>query len=228
VFAYILYFYALERDEASFVVPLFQMVPVIGFILSFLFLGETISPKQLLASLLILCGSLLLSLDLEKRGMILKSSLFWLMFFSSFFYAVNGILFKFVADDRQAFWPSLFWDFAGKVAIGAMIFIAIRSYRNQFLAVLKQNKSAVLAMNGLNEILALIGEGASALAVLLAPVALVQIVGTFQPAFVFLYGLLLTRFVPHFATESTSKRALYQKLAGIAVILSGSILLIIV
>src|SRR3990167_8405434 len=39
--AYICYFYALNKDEASIVVPLFQLVPLFGFGLGYFFLGET-------------------------------------------------------------------------------------------------------------------------------------------------------------------------------------------
>lgn len=226
VLAYICYFYALERDEASFVAPMFQMVPVVGFILGYLFLGEVITGEEFGASLLIILGAVILSLELGVYGGIkIKKVVLWLMFGSSVLYAVNAVLFKFVAENQQAFWPSLFWDFAGKVVFGLVIFVTIKSYREQFLVVLRENKTSILALNGLNEVLALIGEGSLVFAVLLAPVALVQVVSGFQPVFVFIYGVILTLFFPNFSTESMTKKHLVQKVLGIAIILLGSILL---
>ncbi|TSC64542.1 MAG: hypothetical protein G01um101491_256, partial [Parcubacteria group bacterium Gr01-1014_91] len=55
------YFYALHKDEASHVVPLYQTVPIFGFILGFFILGETVSAGQGVASIAIIVGSLVLS-----------------------------------------------------------------------------------------------------------------------------------------------------------------------
>ena len=129
---------------------------------------------------------------------------------SSALYAINGILFKFVAETQQRFWPSLFWDFSGKVVFGVLIFLAIKSYRRQFLSVLKDNRLSILSLNALNEILGVVGEGALVFAVLLAPVALVQVVSGFQPAFVFLYGVILTLFFPVTATNTAISRSHFQ------------------
>lgn len=37
------YIYALQRDEASIVVPLFQTIPVFGYILGYIFFGEQLT-----------------------------------------------------------------------------------------------------------------------------------------------------------------------------------------
>lgn len=226
VFAYICYFYALDLDEASFVAPMFQMIPVFGFFLSFLFLGEVISGKELGASLVVILGAIILSLELEGSGKIkFKRMGLLLMAGASFFTAINAVLFKFVTDSQQGFWVSIFWAFLGKVLCGVLIFFLIKSYRDQFLVVLKENKTSILSLNGLNEALGLLGEGAVSFAVLLAPVALVQVVSGFQPVFVLLYGVILTLFFPQFGVESMTKKHLVQKITGISIILVGSILL---
>src|SRR5680860_354219 len=70
--------------------------------------------------------------------------------FSSFFYALNGVIFKMIAIDA-GFWGSTFWEQSGKIILGILIFIFIRSYREQFLRVFKMNKFSVLSLNILNE-----------------------------------------------------------------------------
>ena len=64
VLALIFYFHALASDEASFVAPFFQLIPVFGFVLGYLILGETLKTNQLLGGLLVVLGGLLLSLRL--------------------------------------------------------------------------------------------------------------------------------------------------------------------
>jgi drug/metabolite transporter (DMT)-like permease len=223
--AYICYFYALNKDEASIVVPLFQLTPLFSFGLGYFFLGELLSQAQIIGSLIIIVGAIVLSLELKHKNFKLKRMVLLLMVGSSMLYAINGVLFKFVAVSQQRFWPSLFWDFLGKVLFGLLIFFTISSYRQQFLRVLKENKQKILALNGLNEILAIVGEGVGAFATLLAPVVLVQVVSGFQPLFVFVYGILLTLLWPSFANESLATKNLVQKMMGITFIIIGTVII---
>lgn len=225
VLAYICYFYALSQDEASLVVPLFQFVPIFGFILGYFILGETLSKTQLLGSIIIIFGAILLSLRLGNNRVHIKKSVLWLMTGSSLCYAINGVLFKFITETQQRFLPSLFWDFTGKVLFGLLLFATVTSYRRQFLVVLKENKASILSLNALNELLALAGESASVFAVLLAPVVLVQVIGGFQPLFVFIYGVLLTLLFPWLSKESLAKKDLFQKIVGIGIVTIGTIVL---
>lgn len=223
ILAYICYFYALNKDEASFVAPLFQLVPIFSFGLGYFFLGETLSMMQITGSLVIIVGAVILSFEFGRAKVQLKKAVLLLMISSSLLYAINAVLFKFVAESQQRFWPALFWDFLGKVVFGILIFLTIAPYRRQFLTVLKENKKAVLTLNSLGEILAVLGEGALAFTTLLAPVVLVQVVSGFQPMFVFLYGVLLTLFWPSFEKESLATKSLLQKFIGIALIILGSV-----
>ena len=223
VLAYIFYFHALLKDEASFVAPLFQMVPVLGFVLGYTVLGETLTLFEILGSLIVIGGAIILSLDLSEGVIVLKKGIILFMLGSSVLYAINGVLFKFVTETQQHFWPSLFWDFTGKLIFGILIFAFVGRYRRQFINVIKENKFSILALNALNEVLGLLGEGAMVFAVLLAPVALVQVVSGFQPMFVFIYGVILTIFFPHLGKESLSKKYLLQKIIGIATIIGGTI-----
>ena len=225
VLAYICYFYALNQDETSIVVPLFQLIPLFGFALSYFFLGETLSRAQSAGSLIVISGALLLSLSFANQRLSLKKGVLFLMVGSSLLYAISAVLFKFVAVSQQRFWPSLFWDFLGKLVAGLVIFFTISSYRRQFLGVLRENKKTILALNSLNEILGIVGEAAFALATLLAPVALVQVVGGFQPMFVFLYGIVLTLLFPGLVKESLASKDLAQKTIGIATIILGTVIL---
>src|SRR3989344_9601316 len=45
--AVLFYLYALESDEASYVVPFFQLIPVFGFIVGYFMLGEVLYANQL-------------------------------------------------------------------------------------------------------------------------------------------------------------------------------------
>src|SRR5262245_35573484 len=66
------YFHALQRDEASIVVPLFQTTAVFSYVLGLLVLGEQVTGWQLGATVLIICGSILIALELRPQRSIFK------------------------------------------------------------------------------------------------------------------------------------------------------------
>lgn len=222
--AVIFYLYALSQDETSFVAPFFQLVPVFGFFLGYFILGETLHSTELIAAGLIILGGVLLSLEFSGSSTGVKKKLVLLMLGSSFFYAINAVIFKSIAV-HQGFLDSLFWDMTGKVILGIVLFLIIKSYRQQFINLIRINRFSIIGLTMINEVIALVGEVALIFAVLFAPVALVQSVAGLQPAFVLIIGILLALFLPKLAQESLNRKVLLQKVGGIAIITAGVYLL---
>ena len=221
VLSILCYLYALQFDEATFVVPFYQMIPIFGFILAYFILGETLTKTQIIASLAILLGALILSFDIEEKKIRFKKKVVLLMSVASFFYAMSDVLFKFVAIER-GFWVSTFWTLVGKVLIGIIFLIFISSYRSEFFLLIKEAKGKILALNSMNETLTIVADMTVQYAILLAPVALVLMVNGFQPLFVFVIGLGLTLFFPHISQEKIQKKHLIQKIGAILIMLIGS------
>jgi EamA-like transporter family len=110
VFAAVCYLYALDIDEASFVTPFYQTVPIFAYFLGYFILGETITLVQGLGSFVIIVGALALSFEFGRRGIRFKQNVVALMLGASFLSAVNGVIFKLIAVDK-GFWVSLFLGF---------------------------------------------------------------------------------------------------------------------
>jgi drug/metabolite transporter (DMT)-like permease len=144
------------------------------------------------------------------------------MFVSSALYALNGVIFKFFTLN-EGFSASLFWNMVGQVLLGIILLIVVPHYRRQFTAVIQENKFSVLGLNLINGLIILAGDIVLFYALLLAPVTLVLSVSGTQPLFVFIFGLLLTRFFPSFGKEALEKKYIIQKIAGISIIVLGSI-----
>lgn len=214
------YFYALAEDEASIVVPLFQLIPFFGYLLALVVLNESLTLLQIIASLLVLSGAILISLDYNKEKNKFKVKVFWLMVLSSFLVALNGLIFKFIAIGEN-FWITSFWEYVGFSITGIILLTFIKSYRNQFFFIFKNNRLAVLSINGTNEILNIIAKMVMNFATILAPLALVWVVNGFQPFFVFILGIILTVFSPALGKESMLKKHLMQKFATIVIMFIG-------
>ena len=131
------------------------------------------------------------------------------------------MIFKLIALDI-GFWPSIFWGLVGKVIVGCFFLFFIRQYRDQFFTMIRKNRVAILSINSSNETISIIAEGVTQYALLLAPVVLVLLVGSFQPLFVFLIGIILTLFFPYLGRESIVNKDIIQRILGIVLVVLGS------
>jgi uncharacterized membrane protein len=224
VLAAVCYLYALDIDEASFVTPFYQTAPIFAYFLGYFILGETITLAQGFGSLVIIVGALALSFEFGRRGLRFKRNVVALMLAASFLSAINGVIFKLIAMDK-GFWISLFWGFVGQVMAGLSFLVCVPSYRRDFLGLFKQQKVAVVGLIASSKILFSVSEAITLYATLLAPVALVLLVNSFQHLFVFTFGIVLTLFFPRVAKESLGRMKMLQKGAGIGLMLVGGYLI---
>ncbi len=215
--AMLFYLEALQTEEASVVAPLFQAAPIFAYGLAYVVLGETLTPVQLLGGSAIVLGAL--SLSWQGRGAPLKARLVLLMLVCTFTLAVASVIFKVFAI-RDAFWSTTFWTYVGEAVFGCAILL-VPAYRRQFVALFRTNRAALLAVNGANELINLGGGLGTRYALLLAPLSLVQAIGSTTSLFVFLFGALLALFVPRLGRENLSPRDLLQKGAGAMLVSIG-------
>lgn len=214
-----MYFYlqALQGDEASVVAPFFQAGPLFGYVLAWVVLGETLTHRQLAGGGLIVAGGLLLSLH-PGAGRI-RLRLVLLMLSAALAMAVSSVIFKLFAVHDE-FWSTTFWTYLGEALYGLWV-LALPGPRRQFLALFHRNPGAVLAVNAANELINLGGSLGMRFALLLAPLSLVQAIGSTTTLFVFLFGVLLSLFLPKLGREDLSARNLAQKSASALLIAAG-------
>ena len=223
VASFIPYLYALEIEEASYVTSLFQLIPVFTYILALIFLHEYLSLGQVFASGLIVIGAIIISLDFSHKIQ-LKARPFWLMMLSAFMLAVNALIFKVIALDGN-FWGTAFWEYIGGGVFGVLLLVFNGLYREQFFATIRKSRFMVLSLNTGSELLNIAAKLLANFASLLAPLALVWVVNGFQPLIVFVYGVILTLFIPKWGREDLGRKAVIQKLSAILVIFVGIALL---
>lgn len=217
----LLWFYlmALKNDEASVIIVFYQLVPVLGFILGYLILGETLTKIQLIAMAIIVLGTSIVSFEVNTENKFtIKTQTISYMLGASLCWALGGVIFKSVALEENVL-RSLFWEHVMLTIFGIFIFVLVPTYRKHFMLALKNNSKAILSLNITNEALYMIGNLAVAFAYLMAPVALVLLTESFQPIFVLLIGVFLTLFFPKITKENISTRHLWQK--GMAIVITG-------
>jgi drug/metabolite transporter (DMT)-like permease len=217
--AMLFYLRAIQTEEASVVAPLFQANTLFTFLLGWIFLHEKLNGLQLAGAALVVGGALSLSLDRGLHVGRFKTRLVLLMLAATFAVALSSVLFKFFAV-RDEFWTTTFWTFVGEGLFGAVL-LFLPGHARKFLALIRRNPGAVLGVNGANELINLGGGLGVRYASLLAPVALVTAISSTSTFFVFVFGVLLTRFFPRLGREDLSRRNLIRKAVGAVLIMAG-------
>ena len=211
----LLYLKSLQGEEASVVAPFFQAGPLFGYVLAYLVLGEILTPRQMAGGALIILGTLFVSLRFGKNAKRFKARLAARMLTCGFIMALSGLIFKAFAL-KVEFWTTIFWMFVGEAVFGVALLL-ITSYRREFLTLLRKNTTALLSINGANEVINLSGSLGNRYALLFAPLSIVQAIGSTTTLFVFAFGVLLSIFFPKLSRENLSARELAQK--GVAAVL---------
>ncbi len=223
--AFYFYLKGMEAEEASIVVPLFQLVPIFGYFLGYFILGETLATAKILSALLIILGIIILSTEIDiDNNVTLKKNVLLMIAISSFMFALHDTLFKKVAI-VESFWVSVFWQYVSLTVVGFLLLIFIKNFRKDFFSMWRGMARPIFSLNIVSEILYIFGNLANNFATLLAPVALVLVVSSYQPLFVFIGGIFLTIFLPKIAMEKISRKHLLHKLISIVIIIIGSYLL---
>ena len=226
--AFVLLFYlmALKDEEASVVIVFYQLVPVIGCILGYFILGEVLTQLQILAMIIVILGTTIISFEIDSENKFkLRKKTILPMVAAAFCWALGSVLFKFVAIEENV-WRSLFWEHLMLVVIGLLVFIFMPMYRRKFILVIKNNSRNILALNFLNEALYISGNIVIAFAYMLAPVGLVLLTESFQPIFILIIGVFFTIFFPKILTEKVKAKHLLQKIIAICITGIGTYLLL--
>ena len=222
------YFLALKNDEASVVIVFYQLVPIIGLFLGYFILGEVLNQLQLIAMGIIILGTSIISFEIDtENNFTLRTRTIIYMLAAGFFWALEATLFKMVALEENVI-RSLFWNSVVLVVIGAAFLIFVKQYRRHFIIALKANSHNILGANVLNEILYMLGNAALAFAALMAPIALILLMESFQAFFVLLIGVFLTLFFPSVTEETIQLKHIAQKLLAILITGIGTYLLLYV
>ncbi len=224
------YLYALEEADETQVCPLFQMVPIFGFILGLAFFDEVPSGMEILAGCVILAGSFVLNMEIRKRGAEearggVNMRVIALMGLASLIIAFAAFLFKGTALEEN-YWGTAFWMSVGSFFTGVVLWAFVPSYRRDFHAFVAQRDMFGIVVNFVNEVADNIAILAFYGAVVLGPsTALVQASIAYQPLFVLLIGLLAARFGSEFHRERLRGVGLVTRVVGVLCIVAGSVLL---
>ena len=218
------YLKALESNDPSIVSPMFMITPIVGTILALIFLKEIPSTSSLAGSLLVLLGAALLTLKKESAGLYFNSDVLQLMFAASLLVAINGLIFKDVAQNTD-FGTAFFWEYIGFAAFSLILLVGHQPSRKQLRQIVKANSNKILGINMLNEMLTVSAKYGFHRASLMAPLGIVFFTteGT-QPFFVLIFSIIIAKVWPENSSIDMSPNRLIQRVIAIILMSLGTYL----
>ena len=228
IFALLGMFEGLEKFEASRIIPAIGgITPLFTLLLVYFFSGrkEILGFWDLLAFLLLLLGSVLISIEPGKR---ISFASLKISAVTAFLFALFFVLTKYVYM-MLPFWNGFIWIRIGAF-LTALFFIFTKEVRREIFAgkftFNKKTGTFFILNQG-------IGVGGSILqnwAIALAGLAYLSIINVLQGVqyvFLFIFIIFLSLKFPKILKEEISKRVIFQKLLAILLIGTGLVVLAI-
>lgn len=222
ILALLFFFKSLQIGETSRVVPLIGgLIPVFTFILSYIFLAERLTNKELLAFILLLIGSVVISLmeggSKKKREMIRWGYIYGIS--AALLFAASFVLTKY-AYIEQEFLSAFIWIRLGSFLV-VLLFLVPKKKRKMILTSFKgvSNKARFVFVGN-----QAIGAGAYVLlsyAISLASVSLINALQGIQYVFLVVAMAILVKFFPKYFKEKITAGIVVQKVFAIILIGAG-------
>jgi len=213
-----LLFVGLKREEASRAIAITQIYPVIVAMLAVMFLGETLGRLQWGAILLVVAGTMLVSLrEVPARGAFRPSWDLPILLCSRLFLGLAFFAGKYALADLSV-WTVFAVQQIGNV-VAFTVFARPRVWR-QLGVVLRSRNSLVLlllAEGPLPFVAIILGLQAASL----GPISLVSGFLATMPLFVFVFSVGLSHARWRFLEESLDRRSLALKFTSIVMIVLG-------
>lgn len=222
-YSYLFYSYALQKEDASYIVPLYITYSVVVLILSPLF-GEVITKLQLISFFIVFLGALVLSLkklsfelfNYRKGALLMIPAIILISFYVLF---INQSL------KELSFIDTFIYDLIGFSLAGISLML-IPKWRKEIITGLKTASMKKYSLFLINDTLDMSGHIVYKYALLLAPSAsLVAVLGGIQPFYVLVLGAIFTIFFPKIIKEDISRDEIIQKVIGVTIIVLGIIVL---
>lgn len=246
----IFWYKALHQSEATRIVPIVgALVPIFSFVLSYIFLGETLEERQLLAFLILINGGILISVKQTKfyqtkkvierfknvfgntlggvhvtyhpiRRLLLNSVI------SAFLFAAYYVLVKYIYMN-QPFIGGFVWSRLGSF-FGVILMLFVAPWRKLIISQQKGQKSPKNFSFFLSvRILAAIAFIMLNWAISKGNVALINSLQGVQYVFLILIVLFLSKRYPKLIKEELGGGVMIQKIIGISLVSIGLYMLVV-
>ena len=221
------YYRALELDNSTNLGIFIQLAPILYLVLGWLFLGDTISPLQLVAFLVILSAPLLIFLTTGKRSRLVKLRAIACAFLYVLIAVIANLIFVKENSTDINFVTEMALLFLGKSLGNFFILLIKPSWRRRFQSVVKLSRNKVFRPMLFSLVFSLIKDFAYRAALILAPTAAIAsaISDSSEPIVIFFMGIILTLLWPKLGREKLNRKSVLIHLIATILVVIGVLLI---
>ncbi|GEM_PF-1690666 len=220
---FIFYYRAMEFEEPSRIVLIFQMSHLFVLLFAFLLIGENLSLEQLWGFLLLLSGGIFAGIK-RLEGLWRLSRAFWIILIGTTIWALADVLFKKMEPGFPNFMAALLWYLVGSF-IPCILVLVFPKWRRLLKTSFHKLPGRTWFLISLNQVFGLGGTIIFAYALTLGKASLTSVMIGVQPLLALLWGFLLSRWIPEVAREDVHRSTLLMKGASLVLILGGLFIL---
>jgi Predicted membrane protein len=227
------YYRAFAYGEATEITILGQFMPVISLFLALMFLGDKISPVQIVAFIVIFGATMLIASSLgdRKKRLVWNKKAVLYMLLACFGWSVSDVLFAHFAwtsssDLIGAAMVSFFWFQAGVFVAIHVIYAITKDWQDEIGSFLKKGLIPKMSMITLSELFFVLAEFAFRMGLVVMPVAIMSVTeGVMRLVVTFILGIILTKVWPLFGREKMTRNAILRHVVAIILAIIGIVLI---
>lgn len=230
IYALLALFYAIEKSEASRVMPVVgAIIPIVTFLLSIFFLDERLHPIQLAGVLALIAGGILISFEFPLKNKNKFFHGFYLSIIAGILLAIAFTWFKYFYD-RDNFANVFIWTRFGLFLGSASLFLH-SEWRSKILSSFGgfKNPQKEHCKTGslfvINKALGGVGSIMTHYAIALGSVTIVNALVSVEYVFILIIGFFMSFKFPKIFQEKSDALNMAQKIISILIIALGIILI---
>jgi uncharacterized membrane protein len=213
---------SLRTNEVSRAIPIISVSPIFVALLSIPLLSATLGYWQWLAVIMTVAGAVLISIQPGRGGgktRLHKS--FFILLLAALMGAIGGIGFKYGLEQIS------FWNVFGISGICTGSVVLAYSLRKTNLMELKNlpQRTQKIGLVTIDQLVGITSAIIAFKAMGLGPVSLVNAILNIRPVFVFIFSLVLSRFLPNIVNEPLQKKTALIKFTAIAIMTAGIVII---
>ena len=221
------YFKALELDDSTNIGIFTQLAPVIYLIIGWFFLGDTFSPTQLIAFVIILSAPFLIIFTTRRRSRKIKIRAVMHAFLYVLLAVIGNVFFVKANNGSISFVHevSLVYFFNGIADV--ILISSVRKWRRRLFTVIRKSHKKVFIPMVANTIIGAVKQFTYRAALITAPaLALASVAAdSSEPIVIFFLGLLLTLIWPKFGREKLDRKTIVVHFIATTLVVIGVIIL---
>jgi len=223
----VFYFRALELDNSTNLGIFIQLAPILYLILGWLFLGETISPIQLISFFIIVSAPALIIITTHKRSRNIQIKAAAYSFLYVFIAVISNLIFVKANAADVSFITTTALLLLSKSITNIILVYSVPKWNQRYHTVVKRSKGKIYRPMIANTIIGVSKEFVYRAALVTAPsVALASAVSDSSgPIVIFFMGIVLTLVWPKYGREKLERKTILVHIIAILLIVAGVVLL---